>query len=228
MAENFGLVRKILRPKLGRRSYFTPYGKVALMFLKMYTGLSCPKLMEQLNGNIHYQMFCDVIIDPITPLTNYKLLDDIVMELAGKLKIQQQQDLLAEMWKPYMKDLDTMYTDATCYENEMRYPTEPKLLWEGIEKSYTITCEFSSILKLHRPRTKCLDVQKANLTYRKQRRRTKSQTRKMTRRLLDLLGKILEEIRRMEMENDVADRNLPELGRHQWRARSGPRKNTTT
>ncbi len=51
------------------------------MFLKMYTGLSCPKLMEQLNGNIHYQIFCDVIIDPTRPLTNYKLLDDIMMEL---------------------------------------------------------------------------------------------------------------------------------------------------
>ena len=58
MAENFGLVSKSMRPKLGRKSYFTPEGKVALMFLKMYTGLSCPKLMEQLNGNIHYQMFC--------------------------------------------------------------------------------------------------------------------------------------------------------------------------
>ena len=81
MAENFGLVRKSMRPKLGRRSFFTPEGKVALMFLKMYTGLSCPKLLEQLNGNIHYQIFCDVIIDPTRPLTNYKLLDDIMMEL---------------------------------------------------------------------------------------------------------------------------------------------------
>ena len=83
MAENFGLVSKSMRLKLGRRSYFTPEGKVALMFLKMHTGLSCPKLMEQLNGNIHYQMFCDVIIDPTRPLTNYKLLDDIMMEFAG-------------------------------------------------------------------------------------------------------------------------------------------------
>ena len=40
MAENFGLVSKSLRPKLGRRSYLTAEGKVALMFLKMYTGLS--------------------------------------------------------------------------------------------------------------------------------------------------------------------------------------------
>ena len=82
MAENFGLVRKSMRPKLGRKSFFTPEGKVALMFLKMYTGLSCPKLMEQSNGNIHYQIFCDVIIDPTRPLTNYKLLDDIMMDLA--------------------------------------------------------------------------------------------------------------------------------------------------
>ena len=82
MAENFGLVRKSMRPKLGRKSFFTPEGKVSLMFLKMYTGLSCPKLMEQLNGNIHYQIFCDVIIDPTRPLTNYKLLDDIMLELA--------------------------------------------------------------------------------------------------------------------------------------------------
>ena len=82
MAENFGLVRKSMRPKLGRKSFFTPERKVALMFLKMYTGLSCPKLLEQLNGNIHYQIFCDVIIDPTRPLTNYKLLDDVMMELA--------------------------------------------------------------------------------------------------------------------------------------------------
>ena len=32
-----------------------------------------------------------------------------------------------------MQNLDTMYTDATCYESEMRYPADPKLLWEGIE-----------------------------------------------------------------------------------------------
>ncbi len=59
-------------------------------------------------------------------------------------------------------------------------------------------CEMSSRLEVHRPRTKFLDVQKANLTYRKQRRHSRSQTRKITRRLLDLLGKILKEIREIE------------------------------
>ena len=218
MAENFGLTSKSMRPKRGRKPYFTPEGKVALMFLKMYTGLSCPKLMEQLNGNIHYQIFCDVIIDPTRPLTNYKLLDDIIWELSRKLKIQQQQDILAEVWKPYMENLDTMYTDATCYESEMRYPTDPKLLWEGIEKGYETMCGLSKRLGVRRPRTKYLDVQKANLAYRKQRKRSKSQTRRMTRRLLDLLGKILKEIRRMERKIDggrqIADSQRERGPRH--------------
>lgn len=191
LAASCGLVIGSLRPKRGRRSYFTPEGKVALMFLKMYTQLSFPKLLEQLNGNIHFQLFCDVSIDPLRPLTNYKLLDDIAAELAGKMKIQELQEQLAKAWKPWMKDLDTMYTDATCYESEMRYPTDQKLLWEGIEKAYAMMCRMSERLGIHRPRTKYLDVEKANLTYRKQRRHSKSQTKKITRRLVDLLGKRL-------------------------------------
>ncbi len=201
MAENFGLTRKSMRVKRGRRSYFTLEGKVALMFLKMYTGQSCPKLMEQLNWNIHYQLFCDVRINPMHPLTNYKLLDDVFSELARGLKIQQQQEILARAWKPYMKELETMYTDSTCYESGMRYPTDPKLLWEGIEKAYRIMCVVSEKLKLHRPRTKYLDVEKANLAYRQRRKHTNAQTRKITRRLLKLLGKILNEIRRIGREN---------------------------
>ena len=121
MAVNFGLVSNHPVRKRGRKSFFSPEGKVALMFLKMYTQLSAPKLLEQLNGNVHYQIFCDVYVNPLCPLTNYKLIDDIISELSDKLKIQQQQNILADAWKPYMKELDTFYTDATCYESEMRY-----------------------------------------------------------------------------------------------------------
>ena len=69
-----------------------------------------------------------------------------MMELTGKLKIQQLQGILADKWRPYMENLDTMYTDATRYESEMRYPTDAKLLWEGVEKSYATMCELSSRL----------------------------------------------------------------------------------
>ena len=72
MAISFGLVEekpKSLRVKRGRKSFFTPEGKVTLAFLKMYTGLSAPKLMEALNGNIHYQIFCGIRISPESQLT---------------------------------------------------------------------------------------------------------------------------------------------------------------
>ncbi len=60
MAGIFGLIEekpKRDRVKRGRKPYFDVEGKVALMFLKMYTNLSAPKLMEALNGNIHYQIY---------------------------------------------------------------------------------------------------------------------------------------------------------------------------
>ncbi len=63
-------------------------------------------------------------------------------------------------------------------------------------------CEMGQVPGLHRPRTKYLDIEKANLTYRKQRKHSKSQTRKITRRQLQLLDKILEEIRKMEREHE--------------------------
>ena len=57
---------------LGRKSYFSPEGKIALMVLKSYTNFSDAQLIEHLNGNIHYQLFCGVQIDPLHPLTNPK------------------------------------------------------------------------------------------------------------------------------------------------------------
>ena len=101
MSIRFGLIDSVPRRKVGRKSYFSPEGKVALMFLKSYTRLSAPKLMEQLNANIHYQIFCGIRISPVNPLTNYKLIDDIILELSKRLKIQAQQESLAEAWKPY-------------------------------------------------------------------------------------------------------------------------------
>lgn len=40
-------------------------------------------------------------ISPANPLTNYKLIDDIILELSKRLKVQTLQEALAEAWKPY-------------------------------------------------------------------------------------------------------------------------------
>ena len=132
--------------------------------------------------------------------------------MSKKLKIQEQQRILADAWKPYMKNLDTVYTDASCYESLMRFPTDVKLLWECAERAYKMMCGISSQLGEHRMRTKYNDIEKANLAYRKQRKHTHKQTRKMIMRLLALLGKMLKEIRRqMRVHSEMTLLNDKEL-----------------
>lgn len=94
LVKNFGLTRHGKHTS-GRKPFFTPEGKIALAFLLMYTGLSAPKLMEQLNANIHYQIFCGVRIDPTNPMRNYKVIDEVMAELASHLKVQTAQLSLA-------------------------------------------------------------------------------------------------------------------------------------
>ena len=117
--------------RLGRRNIFSPSAKIALMVLKAYTGFSDRQLVEHLNGNIHYQMFCGIMIDPSFPITNYKIVSAIRNEMASRLDIEFLQEVLASHWKPYLENLHVCMTDATCYESHMRFPTDMKLLFEG-------------------------------------------------------------------------------------------------
>ena len=105
---------------LGRKSYFSPEGKIALMVLKSYTNFSDSQLIEPLNGNIHYQLFCGVQIDPLHPLTNPKIVSAIRQELADRLDIESLQAILADHWKPYLENLHVCMTDATCYESHLQ------------------------------------------------------------------------------------------------------------
>lgn len=68
------------------------------MFLKTYTGLSAPKLTAELNANIHMQIFYGIRINPANPMTNHKVIDGIALELAEKLRIQEQRATLTEAW----------------------------------------------------------------------------------------------------------------------------------
>ena len=117
--------------RLGRRNIFSPAAKIALMVLKAYTGFSDRQLVEHLNGNIHYQIFCGIMIDPSFPITNYKIVSAIRNEMASRLDIESLQEVLASHWKPYLENLHVCMTDATCYESHMRFPTDMKLLFEG-------------------------------------------------------------------------------------------------
>ena len=126
--------------RLGRKSYFSPEGKIALMVLKSYTNFSDSDLVEHLNGNIHYQLFCGVQITPDHPVRNYKIISAIRQEISEKLDIDSLQEVLAAHWKPYLENIHVCMTDATCYESHMRFPTDIKLLWESNEWLYRHLC----------------------------------------------------------------------------------------
>ncbi len=142
MAKAIGLCEQ----RLGRRNIFSPSAKIALMVLKAYTGFSDRQLVEHLNGNIHYQMFCGIMIDPSFPITNYKIVSAIRNEMASRLDIEFLQEVLASHWKPYLENLHVCMTDATCYESHMRFPTDMKLLWESLEGSTGISASIAGNL----------------------------------------------------------------------------------
>ena len=74
------------------------------MVLKAYTGFSDRQLVEHLNGNIHYQMFCGVMIVPSSPVTNYKIVSIIRNEIVSLLDIYSLQKVLASHWEPYLEN----------------------------------------------------------------------------------------------------------------------------
>ncbi len=61
------------------------------MVLKSYTNFSDAQLIEHLNGDVYYQLFCGVQIDPLHPLTNPKIVSAIRQELADRLDVESLQ-----------------------------------------------------------------------------------------------------------------------------------------
>lgn len=181
---------KIREHKKGPSRIFSPKGMIALMFLKSYVGCSDRKLIEHLNGNIHFQLFCDIWLQG-ERLTNYKIVSQVRTFLSSRLSIGEAQKIFAKYWKPFIGHPNIMLTDATCYETAMRYPTNVKLLWESVGWCYgqmKLSCKY---LKVRTPRTKYLKQKERYSYYSRKRRKSKKERSVLTRSLLHLLNKLL-------------------------------------
>jgi len=135
-----GLIKhfKIKENRKGPTRMFSPRGMIALMFLKSYLGCSDRKLLEHLNGNLNFQLFCDLLLGG-KRLTNFKIISQVRTSLSQGLDIKAAQVILASSWNPYIKHPGVMLTDATCYETSMRYLTNVKLLWVSVDWCYSTT-----------------------------------------------------------------------------------------
>jgi len=173
----------------GPDSLFSPQGKIALMFLKSYTSFSDRKLIESLNGNIHYQMFCGVILEAGESLKDFKIVSRIRTELGSRFDLNECQQVLARAWKPLMNQTHVMLEDATCYETQMRYPTNVKLLWESVDWMYHQMALICKHCKIRMPRSKYLDQKQKYFNYQRKRKKLRKERTKRTRSLLLLLNK---------------------------------------
>jgi hypothetical protein len=187
----------IREKRKGPDRIFSPQGMLALMFLKSYVGCSDRKLINYLNGNIDFQMFCGIFLGP-ERINNFKIVSDIRCHLSRCLDIKMLQEVLATYWKPYLKETNIMLEDATCYETSMRYPTNVKLLWESTEWSYRQLKLICKYLKIRMPRNKYEEQWNKYNNYSHKRKRTHKETAMRTRSLLYLLGKILRLLNEIE------------------------------
>jgi hypothetical protein len=175
----------------GPDCYFSPKGKIALMFLKHYACCSDQKLVEQLNSNIDYQFFCDIHLG-LKRLTNFKIVSDIRCELSANLKIADLEKLLCAYWMPFIEEPEKVVVDATCYESELRYPTDQKLLWESVDWLFRQLRQLCKVVGVKMPRSKYNKWKKRYIGYNKMRKKTIKKRRSLTRALLKLLKKFID------------------------------------
>lgn len=188
----------------GPRCYFSPRGKVALMFLKNYSGCSDSDLIDQLNGNIYYQIFCDTLLSPGEHIKNFKIVSQIRCEIAGALKIPEVEQVLMDSWRPYMSNLNSITFDATCYESSIKYPTDVKLLFDSVVWIYSELKGICSELKIRMPRSKYLKWVRRSVSYSKMKKKRKKKRRSLTRGLLRLLKKLLGELNELLQAHELS------------------------
>jgi hypothetical protein len=194
-------VLKINENHKGPERIFSPQGMLALMFLKSYEGCSDRKLINHLNGNIEFQMFCGIFLGT-ERISNFKIVSAIRSELSKTLDIKIVQSVLAGYWKPYLNQTNIMLEDATCYETSMRYPTNVKLLWECTQWSFDHLKLMCKYLKIRMPRNKYEEQWNKYNDYSHKRKKTHKQTAVRIRSLLYLLEKIIVLLREIENQHE--------------------------
>lgn len=87
MVKTFGLTES----RKGPKPIFSPQGKIA-------SGCSYVRLLEQLNGNVAFQFFCDLSIG-LHRLRNSKIISEIRCDLASKLDTETLERVLSNHWE---------------------------------------------------------------------------------------------------------------------------------
>jgi hypothetical protein len=182
--------QKIKKKNVGKNPILKVEGGLGLMFLKAYTGLSDEKLVESLNTDWAYQMFCGVQFHKTKRIRDKDFVGRwrrFLSQFFDFEHISKMQGVLVESWKKDIPNQKTVLMDATCYESHVRHPSDEKLLWESCEWVFTELYKHCKRLGIPRPRFKYKAKKTIYLSYAKSRRKTNKKKKRIHKKLLNLL-----------------------------------------
>lgn len=175
----------------GAKGWFTAAGKIALQFLKMYSGLSDEKLLERLNTDWSYQIFCGISLGINEEIKDPNLICRIRKEVAESFEVNEYQSVLIKKWLPWLKNTHIAMCDASAYESYITFPTDVKLLWSCIEWLNERIRTVSKIYGINLPRNRFKDIKATHISYMKRRRKSKKLEKRHRRKLLYLCNKLI-------------------------------------
>lgn len=199
----------------GAKGWFTASGKIALQFLKMYSGLSDEKLLERLNTDWSYQIFCGISLGINEEIKDPNLICRIRKEVAESFEVNEYQSILIKKWLPWLKNTHIAMCDASAYESYITFPTDVKLLWSCIEWLNEWIRKVSKIYGINLPRNRFKDIKATHISYMKRRRKSKKIEKRHRRRLLylcnKLIGQLEEILATVELNNLNESKELTSL-----------------
>lgn len=169
----------------GRPPRLSIAGGLALMFLKHHLNFSDKMLMERLNSDVYLQLFCFTRIQLNKPIRDNDLPGRWRRFFAEHLNIEALQVILAKSWKDKLEHPHLQLDDATCYESQLKYPTDVKLLLdccEWLDKEIARACEHCG-LPLPR-KDKYRGALKRADSYQKMKKKRRKKEKRLRRSLL--------------------------------------------
>ncbi len=199
-------LNKPIRNRKGPLPQIPFEGQIAIMILKSYTNLSDKKLAEQINNNVQFRMFCRSMpsLKPLIP--NYKYISRIRTQLSEQINWDEFEKILYDNWSPYIKNKNQILIDATCYETDIRYPTDVKLLWETLEYIVKKLKNICKTTQTKQPRSKYKEIKQEYIKYSRLRKKGYRRSKKMIKKLLYLNKKLLLELSHLQEQHGIAKR----------------------
>lgn len=162
------------------------------MIAKHYLQLSDAMLIERLNTDWALQMFCGTALKVYEKIKGSDLPGRWRKYLGQYLDIDKWQVHLASAWKADLSNTQMGFTDATCYESHVTYPTDAKLIWKCCQEVFALINRIRKQLKLRRSRANHDKYKKYYLSYAKRKRKSNRARKKLCRRLLKYLDRLLQ------------------------------------